>query len=143
MNTENHSDTPGRPTVIPSASALVLDSSQKVLLVERGNPENYGLWSLPGGKQEPNEALTETARREVFEETGNAVVVGEELWIQRVEVQPDRVYEIHVFAATPVSEDSSLPVASDDALQAAWFSKEEFQKLPLTEGLLPALCHYV
>ena len=38
-----------------------------------------GLWEFPGGKQEPGESLEAALRREIQEETGLAVTVGEHL----------------------------------------------------------------
>ncbi len=42
----------------------------KVLLVRRGSWPYRGLWALPGGFVTPDETVEETARRELFEETG-------------------------------------------------------------------------
>jgi 8-oxo-dGTP diphosphatase len=50
------------------AGAIVLDSERRVLLVRL----TYGRlnWELPGGARLPGEAVTETAVRELREETG-------------------------------------------------------------------------
>ncbi|MEZ5648213.1 MAG: NUDIX hydrolase [Alphaproteobacteria bacterium] len=44
--------------------------SGEILLVRRTQPPRQGEWSLPGGTQEIGETCRDTARREVFEETG-------------------------------------------------------------------------
>jgi 8-oxo-dGTP pyrophosphatase MutT (NUDIX family) len=56
-----------RPLVLPGAAVIVLDSSGRVLLMQRADT---GGWGLPGGFTEPGESLEETARREVMEEVG-------------------------------------------------------------------------
>ncbi|MFC9711341.1 NUDIX domain-containing protein [Paenibacillus sp. NPDC056933] len=56
------------------AAAVIMDSEGRILLVKH----NYGKynWELPGGLSELNESAEDTAKREVFEETGLEVAVG-------------------------------------------------------------------
>jgi 8-oxo-dGTP diphosphatase len=55
-----------------------------LLLVRRGSPPAAGLWSVPGGRVEPGETLTEAVAREVREETSLDVEAGELLgWVER------------------------------------------------------------
>jgi dATP pyrophosphohydrolase len=64
----------GRPYKIPESVLVVIHSAEReVLLIERtGQP---GFWqSVTGSKDTPEEDLSETARREVQEETGIAVM---------------------------------------------------------------------
>ncbi len=49
---------------------VVLNANNDVLLIRRGQEPNKGLWTIPGGRQEPGETLAETAHREILEETG-------------------------------------------------------------------------
>ena len=51
-----------------------MDSEGRILLVKH----NYGKynWEIPGGLSELNESAEETAKREVFEETGLEVTIG-------------------------------------------------------------------
>jgi dATP pyrophosphohydrolase len=63
-----------RPPKIPESVLVVIHTADlQVLLIERADQPGY--WqSVTGSKDHPDEALIETARREVAEETG--IVVG-------------------------------------------------------------------
>jgi len=50
-----------------------------ILLIRRGTEPYKGYWCIPGGVQEEDETLDETARRETLEETGVEVSVVWEL----------------------------------------------------------------
>lgn len=53
-------------SALPSGEAAVL-WQEKLLLVQRSDDR---LWALPGGITDPGETLAQTARRELWEETG-------------------------------------------------------------------------
>ncbi len=61
------------PTHIVAAAGIVLNEQEEVLLV---NTYNDG-WVLPGGQVEVGENLVEAVKREVFEESGIKIEVGE------------------------------------------------------------------
>ena len=65
---------PQSPVV--GVGAVILRNG-KVLLVMRGQEPLLGEWSIPGGAVEPGETLHEALRREILEETGLTVEVGE------------------------------------------------------------------
>ncbi len=52
-------------------------ADERVLLIRRGGPPLEGEWSIPGGTLELGESLKEGVRRELEEETGIRVRVGE------------------------------------------------------------------
>jgi ADP-ribose pyrophosphatase YjhB (NUDIX family) len=63
-------DDPSAPkanSLVPAASAIVVDDGGRILLHRRTDNE---YWSIPGGAMEPGESIAETAVREVREETG-------------------------------------------------------------------------
>lgn len=64
------------------ALGLVFNDHDEILLIQRHDPnipDAHLLWDIPGGTNEFGESLEETVRREVREETGIDVVVGEML----------------------------------------------------------------
>ncbi len=62
-----------KPLKIPESVLVVIHTAAlEVLLIERADPP--GFWqSVTGSKDAPDEPEAETARREVFEETGIAI----------------------------------------------------------------------
>ncbi len=59
---------PSKPThPVISSGGVVLNHEGQVLILRR---KQEGTWVLPKGKMEPGETLTQTALREVQEETG-------------------------------------------------------------------------
>ncbi|NLG98419.1 MAG: NUDIX domain-containing protein [Chloroflexi bacterium] len=65
----------GRETVILPGAAGAVVKDGKILLVRRNNLSRT--WGIPGGVQEPGETILETAHREVLEEVGLDLQVGE------------------------------------------------------------------
>ncbi|MBY8340115.1 MULTISPECIES: NUDIX domain-containing protein [Streptomyces] len=58
------------------AAVIVHDmATNRVVLLQRGQNAKFaqGMWDLPVGKSEPGEPITETAVRELYEETGLVV----------------------------------------------------------------------
>jgi 8-oxo-dGTP diphosphatase len=66
------------PNQIVVAGALIVGSALLVAQRERP-PELAGLWELPGGKVAPGESDAAALSRELHEELGLAVTVGERL----------------------------------------------------------------
>jgi len=65
-------DAPKANSLVPAASAIVIDDEGRILLHRRRDNE---MWALPGGKQEFGESVADCAIREVKEETGFDVEV--------------------------------------------------------------------
>jgi len=122
-----------------AASAVIVDSDSRVLLIKRGHEPAKNLWSLPGGSVEEGENLVGAVIREVFEETGLRVVAGKEVWQVRVELSAGRFYDVHAFSATVMGGEL---VAGDDAEDAKWWHVDELSQLDLTPHLLEFLVDY-
>jgi 8-oxo-dGTP diphosphatase len=118
--------------LVECAGAVVRDDAGRLLLVRRGHDPGRGTWSLPGGRIEPGESAAGAAAREVREETGLDVAVGELL--QTVELPGG--YRVHDFAATVIGGELS---AGDDADDVRWCTADDVSLLELSAGLLDEL----
>ncbi|HWQ46537.1 MAG TPA: NUDIX hydrolase [Longilinea sp.] len=56
-----------RPLILVGALVVIVDGQNRVLMQHRTDDNN---WDFPGGFMEMGETIEETAKREVFEETG-------------------------------------------------------------------------
>ncbi|MGW2188564.1 NUDIX hydrolase [Streptomyces sp. NPDC001719] len=63
---------PKANSVVPSASAVVLDDAGRLLVIHKTDND---LWALPGGGHDIGESIADTVIREVREETGIEVEI--------------------------------------------------------------------
>ena len=122
---------PDRPVV--SVGAVVLDG-QRVVLVKRGQEPLKGRWSLPGGVVEAGEELHAAVVREVREETGLTVQVGDVVEVlDRITRDADGRIEFHYVIIDYVCRvaGGSLACASD-ADDAQWVDRAELTGYDLT-----------
>jgi 8-oxo-dGTP diphosphatase len=121
---------PARPII---GVGVVVWHGDRVLLVQRGRPPRRGQWSLPGGAQQLGESLAEAARREVLEETGLTVDLGDVLaTVDSIEHDPEgRVrYHYTLIDFTAEAHGAEL-VPGDDAADARWFELHQIEALGL------------
>ena len=126
---------PSLPRV--GVGAVVLDGS-RVLLVRRGQPPLAGKWSLPGGLVELGETTREAIRRELEEECGLTIRVGEVAGVlDRVVRDADGRIRYHwvLIDYVAVAESGTLCAASD-ADEAQWVEVREVERLDTTDGLM-------
>jgi len=124
--------------------SVVIRRGNSVLLVRRGQPPLRDLWAFPGGRVEFGESLAAAAAREVYEETGLVVAIGEsidqaEIFLRDEGGAVDRHYVLIVFAGT---SQTGEPVAGDDAAEARWVDPSDlarFSKTPDTDRILNRL----
>lgn len=107
-----------------------------LLMVKRGNDPGRGLWSLPGGRVEHGEYLADALRREVAEETGLDVTVGDLVGI--FEVVGDPHFVILDFFAR--AEGEVAPVAgASDVDEVRWVALDRMGELDCTPRFLETL----
>lgn len=120
-------------------SAIVVDSDERLLLVERGHEPDRGRWALPGGRVDAGETLREAVVRETLEETGIPVVT-ESLVGLAERIGSDHHYVIASFGAVAV--DDVGPTAGGDASLAKWVPLWEVADVDLVDGLLDFLSEH-
>ena len=107
-----------------------------ILMIERSHDPGVGRWSVPGGRVEAGETLSEALAREVREETGLDVEAGDLVGVVE-RIGPGYHFVILDFYASTSAYDGELPtpVAGDDASAARWVELTELDALPLVDGL--------
>jgi 8-oxo-dGTP diphosphatase len=121
---------PARPIV---GVGVVVWHGDRVLLVRRGKPPRVGHWSLPGGAQHLGETVAEAGRREVMEEVGLEVELGDIVTtVDMIERDPDDRIRYHYTLIDFVAEAPSAALRpGSDAADARWFSVAEIELLGL------------
>ena len=129
---------PADPIVAVGGIVLKDDS---LLLVKRGNPPNKGCWGVPGGCLELGETLEEGVVREVLEECGIHVKVGELLDYFEVFEKDDRGrVEFHYVILDFLAEHVSGTLkAGGDVTECRFIPLAEIWDYDLTPGVVELL----
>lgn len=93
----------------------------QVLLIRRKKMPFQGYWAIPGGFVENEEDLPESAKRELFEETGLKNLKLYELGAFGHPHRDPRTRTITIAYLALVRKDQIKPRAGDDAEDYAWF----------------------
>lgn len=125
------SHNPPKRWPIPAVVSIVI-RNKKVLLVQRKNDPDAGLWGFPGGKIELGESIEEAAERELLEET-SIQGQGKKIFHSYSFVHRKNGEIIHHFIILVVLCQwlKGEAKAGDDALKAQWFKVEELKNLDL------------
>lgn len=121
---------PVRPII---GVGVVVWHGERVLLVRRGKQPRFGHWSLPGGAQRLGETVAEAARREVKEETGLEIVLGDVVaTVDSIERDQQGRIRYHYTLIDFVAEAAGPELRpGSDAAEARWFRPSEIEALGL------------
>ncbi|MFC5266792.1 NUDIX domain-containing protein [Kribbella qitaiheensis] len=116
-------------TVIAAGGVVWREShgSRQVLLVHR---PRYDDWSLPKGKLNPREHVLVAARREIEEETGQQVILGPSLGIQRYDVRKNGGTApklVHYWAASLAGPEQEFE-PNDEVDKLEWLPVDQAQE---------------
>lgn len=111
-------------------AAVTVRDDGRVLVARRRQEDMLGgLWEFPGGKREDGESLPDALRREMQEEMGVEVVVGEELIVVEHAYTHFRI-TLHAFACRLTVD--SRPPQCIDCDDFRWATPEEIAALPMS-----------
>ncbi len=113
----------------------VVISDGRALLVRRGRAPLEGQWSIPGGMLEVGETILEGVRRELLEETGIEVRVGELIEVfERITPDGDAKTRYHFVVLDYLCEAVSGEArAGSDVVDVAWAAPAELAKYAISE----------
>jgi len=120
--------------------AAIIRSGKRLLICQRKRGDRFGLkWEFPGGKIEPNEQPQDALQRELREELGVEVKIGDEIYRTRHRYpEPDRELELIFFSAslpdTPLEN-----LAFEDVVWAEVAKLEQYDFLPADRELVGKL----
>lgn len=121
-----------RPVV---AVGGVIIEDRRILLIQRGADPHMGMWAVPGGKVAIGETLAHAVAREISEETGILVEVGEIAWVGESLGEGFHHVLIDFYARVVGGE----LVAGSDAAAAAWYSADELSRLSVPPSMADLL----
>ena len=108
---------------IPAAGVMLVEND-RILLVKRGHPPRIGTWCIPAGFMEWNEHPSQTAVRELEEETGLKVRIDSFFEVYSGQDDPRSNAVLILYLGEIVGGEMK---AGDDALEVRWFA---FDQLP-------------
>lgn len=121
---------PEPPVVV--VAGVIIEQGRVLAARRRYPPELAGLWECPGGKVEPGESEPAALARELQEEIGVQVTVGDRFG-PTIRISPTLV--LHAYLAR-ITAGRPAPLDHD---AVAWVSAEEFQNVEWLPGDAPLM----
>ncbi|MDD5413177.1 MAG: NUDIX hydrolase [Methylobacter sp.] len=122
------------PVPVIGVGGIVFNDKRQVLMIQRNQPPAMGLWSVPGGKLEAGESLSDACKREIKEETGLDIVVKNIVAIVERRIESFH-YVVIDFLAHLLGDENTLPIAQSDVAEAKWISLDNIDEYDLVDGL--------
>jgi len=102
-------------------TTLLKNEKGEVLLIRRANEPFHDQWSLPGGKVEKDEAIDESAKREIHEELGIVDVDFKKLGQE--ELTDPGVATVYIFEAS-IAFETQIQPSEKEVSDVVWVNLE-------------------
>ena len=116
-------------------AALIARAGEVLVARRKEAGERAGLWEFPGGKGEPGEGERAALARELREELGVRVQVGE-LYARLEHIYPDLQVELALYRARLHENEEPRPLTAEEL---RWVPLRELPALPFCEADVPVL----
>lgn len=116
--------------------AVVAVKDEHILLGRRGKEPMYGKWVIPGGGIDLFEKYSETAVREIKEETGLTIRVGHVLHVAEI-IVPQAEHRIVIYVSADIT--GGTPKASSDLLEVACFDRSQLAEMDAADEFTPTV----
>lgn len=125
---------------VPAVGAITFQED-RILLIQRGRKPGIGKWTLPGGVVELGESPIDALNREILEECGITIEVGEVLEVANRVIRDEagRVEYHYIIIDYLASYKGGTLKPNSDIRDARWVPFLEVEKYDLTDGLLPVI----
>ena len=114
---------------VAAVAIVTRDADEKFLLVQRGEDPGKGLWGLPGGFVELGETVQEALAREILEETGYEIEIGDLVGVWSYFNDVKNIAGIVLIYETRVVS-GEINIASD-SIAAEWLTCDAALEYPL------------
>ncbi len=130
-----------KPYIAANAVIIKEESGEKfILLGKRKNVAGHGFWYVPGGHIKLNEKYKESLKREMKEELGVDVEVGNVVW---VEENMKDLHHINIYCLVKIVGDQIIKnLEPEKCFEWKWFSLSKPPKKLWTESLKKFLKQY-
>jgi 8-oxo-dGTP diphosphatase len=114
-------------------TAAIIYQQDKILIARRAPDKHLsGYWEFPGGKIEAGETPQECLKREIKEELGIGINVGD-FFMENEHHYGEKIIRLQAFECEHVSGDITL----SDHDQIAWITRTEFKNYDFAPADLP------
>jgi len=133
--------------IVTSVVAVIVDDEEQVLLTRRNISPFHGLWVMPGGKIGLGEPILKALHREVMEEVGLEVEVGEliDVFEHLTPGEENDHFIILYYRCRPLFCDINHDHA--EVAEALWVGRGELKNYSMPDGtrfilgkIFPELC---
>ena len=124
------------------AQKVIIVKGNKVLLL-RDPREQRIIWEIPGGRMNVDEEPRAAVAREIMEELGVGIMVGEVVYMEQfIQTNEGKRAFVIVYEASLVDLAADFVLSADEVCEIAWVGQDELADYPLYPEYTRAITCY-